>query len=114
LHTVHSFRPHSASAKEAYFEVKRKELQVSLDKMDRRKGKEEELLETRLLEHKLLVRQRRLKILLLQASLRVQLLTEKKLTRELAEEERGQVASDKEEEEEEEEEFIEAVDTFEG
>jgi hypothetical protein len=103
LHTVHYFRPRSASAKEAYFKVKRKELQVSLNKMDRRKGKEEELLDTRLLEQKLLVRQRRLKLLLLPASLPVQLLTEKSLTRELAEEEKGQVTSDKEEEEEEEE-----------
>jgi hypothetical protein len=110
------------SAKDTYFEVKAQEVRMSIDILSIRKGKEEEearhqteLFEAELEEKKLLVKQIKLKMLLMQASLRVQLLTEKKLKMELGEgeEHNGQVVNSLFiTDEDEDDEFVEAEESF--
>jgi hypothetical protein len=96
------FRPRSA--KDAYHKVKAKELEMSLNILAIRKGMEEEeeakfqqqMLSTELEDQQLQVKERKLNMLLIQASLRVQLLTEKKLMCELEEAEKGKKLAEEE------------------
>jgi hypothetical protein len=88
---------------------------MSIDILTIRKGKEKEMLEAELEEKKLLVKQRKLKMMLMQASLRVQLLTEKKLKMELGkgEEQNGQVVKSRLiTDDDDDDEFVEAEESF--
>jgi hypothetical protein len=90
---------------------------MSIDILTIRKGKEEEILEAELEEKKLLVKQRKLKMMLMQASLRAQLLTEKKLKMELGKgkEQTGQVVKSRlinDDDDNDDDEFVEAEESF--
>jgi hypothetical protein len=94
--------------------VKTQELRMSLDILARYQTR---ILESELEEKQLLVKTRKMEMLLIQASLRVQLLTEKKLKKDLGEDEGKEqkvqvVRSRGVTDDDDEEEFVEANEEF--
>jgi hypothetical protein len=79
----------STSARDEYFCVKARELEMSIAILAVQKKKEEEMLKIDLEERKLLVKQRQMKLILMQATLRVQLLKEEKLKLEIRDSKAG-------------------------
>jgi hypothetical protein len=79
----------STSARDEYFFVKARELEMSIAILAVQKKKEEEMLKIDLEERKLLVKQRQMKLILMQATLRVQLLKEEKLKLEIRDSKAG-------------------------